>query len=84
MKRSIKTLIIEDEQAAVNRLKKELDRLPEVQFEVIQVLDSVSDAVSLLESVRDFELIFLDIHLVDGLSLEIFNQVKVTSPVIFK
>ena len=35
----IKTIIIEDEDAAVNRLKKELNVVQDVQFNVLQVFD---------------------------------------------
>jgi DNA-binding LytR/AlgR family response regulator len=83
MSNSIKTLIIEDEDSAVNRLKKELDQLEGVEFQIMHISDSISETVSWLGHNDDVELIFMDIHLTDGLSLEIFKQVQVPCPVIF-
>jgi len=85
----MKTLIIEDELPAARRLKKLLTEL-EPQVEVLDTLDSVSGAVAWLRertatSARAVlpELIFMDIHLSDGLSFEIFGHVTVPVPVIF-
>lgn len=83
MSRVIKTLIIEDENSAVNRLKKELIQLKEVSFEILTVMDSVKDAVDWLSTNHEAELIFMDIQLTDGLSLEIFRLTEVKCPVIF-
>ena len=83
MKEMIKVLIVEDEDAAVNRLHKELSALTDVHFEILQVLASVRDTVSWLKSESAPDLILMDIHLTDGLSLEIFKAVEVTCPVIF-
>lgn len=83
MPTNIKTLIIEDEQAAVNRLSKELKKLESATFEVLAVIDSVKEAVSWIQVHDEVELIFMDIQIRDGLSLEIFRQVSVKSPVIF-
>ncbi len=79
----IKTLIIEDEPSAVNRLQKELNKLEIADFEIITVIDSVKEAVSWIHGHDDIELIFMDIQIRDGLSLEIFKQVMVKAPVIF-
>ena len=83
MSRTIRTVIIEDEPAAVNRLKKELNKIDDVMFEILASIVSVKEAVSWLTSNKDVELIFTDIQLTDGLSFEIFRQVKVDAPVIF-
>lgn len=39
--------------------------------------------VNYLQTAPDVDLIFMDIQLADGISFDIFEQVKVTSPVIF-
>lgn len=83
MHTDIKTLIIEDEPAAVNRLKKELLKVEAVGFEILAVIDGVRDAVAWLHEHDEVELIFMDIQIKDGLSLEIFKQVTVKVPVIF-
>ncbi|MEQ8906735.1 response regulator [Ekhidna sp.] len=83
MSRKVKTVIIEDEQSAINRLKKELNKIAEVEFEIMATIESVRDTVSWLRENREVELIFSDIQLTDGLSLEIFKQIEIDAPVIF-
>lgn len=78
----MRILIIEDEKPAANRLVK----LLEGHFpgeELIGNLDSVSRAVRWFGENPAPDLIFCDIQLADGISFEIFEQVKVQSPVIF-
>ena len=78
----IKTLIIEDENAAAERiirLLKETD--PEI--EIISSLDSISSAVDWFKKNDSPDLIILDIQLADGVSFDIFKQVKVESFIIF-
>jgi DNA-binding LytR/AlgR family response regulator len=79
----IKTLIIEDESSAINRLKRELSQLKNVSFEFLATIDSIKGAVEWLSNDSRAELIFMDIHLTDGLSFEIFRQIEVNCPVIF-
>lgn len=74
-------LIVEDEIPAAARLKSLLlEFLPEVQ--VSGPVSSVQEAVKVLKNER-FDLIFLDIHLSDGQSFEIFQEAEVSTPVIF-
>ncbi len=83
MSQIIKTVIIEDEQSAINLMMKELNNIIEFSFDVINTIDSVKEAINWLRKDQGFDLIFMDIHLTDGLSLEIFNQVEVKRPIIF-
>ena len=78
----IKILIVEDEDIAVKRLVKELEK-QRVKFEVIDVLPSVQGVLEWLRSGREADLVFMDIQLTDGLSFEIFKHVEVAMPVIF-
>ncbi len=78
----IKILIVEDEDIAVKRLLKELEKLP-FRFDVIGVADSVQGVLEWIRSGHEADLIFMDIQLADGLSFEIFKHVEVTMPVIF-
>lgn len=74
-------LIIEDEELAAATLQNILLNLnPDLQ--VMAVLGTIEAGVSWL---RNFtaDLIFMDIHLGDGESFEIFRQITVRSPVIF-
>jgi two-component system LytT family response regulator len=75
-------LLLEDEYPAAERLQRLLRQAaPEAQ--VLAVLDSVAGALSWLASNPAPDLILSDIQLADGLSLEVFEQAVVRSPVIF-
>jgi len=75
-------LLIEDERPAANRLKQLiLELLPGAI--IFGHLDSITLAVEWLLSRPAPDLIFCDIQLADGLSFEIFERVKVSSPIIF-
>ncbi len=83
MKSSIKIVIIEDEAAAVNRLKKELDKLIDVEFMVMEEIESIQKAIAWFNASPEVDLAFMDIHLTDGLSFEIFSQIELKTPIIF-
>ncbi|TNE57406.1 MAG: response regulator transcription factor [Bacteroidetes bacterium] len=75
-------LIIEDENAAARRLEKLLKEIaPEMT--IIQQLDSIEASVLWLAQNPPPDLIFLDIHLADGSSFDIFDHVQVQCPIIF-
>ena len=78
----IKTLIIEDEAPAAERLKKLLKEV-EPGVKVLETIDSVSSAIKWFQGHSQPDLLLLDIQLGDGLSFDIFNQVKIESFVIF-
>jgi len=77
-----KVLIIEDEQPAAKRIKKLVSDL-DSNIEIIEVIDSVEDAVDWFKNNEMPDLAFFDIQLADGLSFSIFEKVEVTCPVIF-
>lgn len=79
----IRIAIIEDEESAVNRLRKELSKLSDYEFVVAQVLPSVKEAKAWFLSAPAIDLVFMDVQLSDGISFELFNQVDITCPVIF-
>lgn len=78
----IKIAIIEDEESAIRRLQKELSKLKDFNFEVLSILKTVTESCIWI-SQHTPDLIFMDIHLSDGISFEIFNQVEISCPVIF-
>lgn len=78
----MKVIIIEDELAASDNLAYLL-RAIDPAIEIIKVLDSVATSVEFLSKPTEAQLIFMDIHLADGISFEIFDQVKIDRPVIF-
>lgn len=77
----MKILIIEDEQAAVRRLRKLLGEI-DGQNEVIGDLSSIESAVEWLQSHPSPDVILMDIHLADGSSFDIFEKVDISVPVI--
>jgi DNA-binding LytR/AlgR family response regulator len=78
----MKILIIEDENLAAKRLVKLIkEYVPEAQ--IFGNLDTITASVQWLESNPEPDLIFLDIQLADGISFDIFEQVKVKAPIIF-
>lgn len=78
----MKVVIIEDEAFAALRLKKMIqDYNPDIQ--ILAELESVAESVKWFKSNPEPDLIFLDIHLEDDLSFAIFEQVHLSSPVIF-
>lgn len=75
-------LIIEDELPAAEHLKRLLGRLDE-DMNVLQCLTSVIDSARWIKQNPPPDLIFMDIQLNDGISFSIFDQVEVSSPIIF-
>lgn len=78
----MKTIIIEDEELAARRLENMVKAI-DPTIEVVAKLESVEDSVTWFQNNPHPDLIFLDIHLEDGLSFSIFDQVKVNVPIIF-
>ena len=75
-------LIVEDEALSAQHLKTLLHKTaPEIN--VINILDTVKDTVDYLKTIPAIDLIFLDVHLADGISFDIFQQVEVKQPIIF-
>ena len=78
----MKALIIEDEIPVAAQLKKMLEQATPA-ITVLQVCRNIKESVTWLKNNPSPEIIFMDIELTDGKSFEIFEQVNVTSPVIF-
>ncbi len=75
-------LIIEDEAPAARRLQKLLLET-DPAINILSSVESIEAAVNWLNANPHPDLLFVDIQLADGLSFEIFNKVKILSPVIF-
>jgi two-component system, LytTR family, response regulator LytT len=78
----MKVLIVEDEVLLAKQLKNLLLEL-EPELELAGQTNSIDTTVQWLQQNEAPELVFMDIELADGQCFEIFNQVKVKSPVIF-
>ena len=78
----MKVLIIEDEQIAADKLTGLVHHY-DPTIEILEQFDTVEDTVDWLNNNNPPDLLFLDIHLADGSSFEIFEQTQVNCPVIF-
>lgn len=78
----MKIVIVEDESLAAEKLERYLLKY-DASITILQVLSSIKDAVSWFHTEQDIDIVFMDIQLTDGLSFEIFHQVKINAPVIF-
>lgn len=78
----MKTIIIEDEKPAAEKLQKAiLGNYPVI--EIVAILNSIESATNWLQQNPQPDLIFMDIELSDGLSFKIFEHVAISCPVIF-
>jgi DNA-binding LytR/AlgR family response regulator len=77
-------LIIEDEALTARRLESLLLKYDST-IQVLARIPSVADAVAWFQDTKNpaIDLIFMDIHLEDDLGFRIFEQVKLTTPVVF-
>lgn len=78
----MKTIIIEDEFLAAERVKILLQQI-DAGIEVLSVLDSIEETVNWFKQNPWPDFIILDIHLSDGSAFHIFDQLQINIPVIF-
>ncbi|WP_406683053.1 LytTR family DNA-binding domain-containing protein [Seonamhaeicola sp. MEBiC1930] len=76
----MRVIIIEDEKPSARRLQRMLDKLG---IEANTMLHSVEESIEWFQNNEHPDLIFLDIQLSDGLSFEIFENIKINSAIIF-
>ena len=76
----MKVVIVEDELPSSRRLERILS---EFNYEILAKLVSVNSAVDWLKKNEHPDILFLDVHLSDGLCFEIFDQVDIESLIIF-
>jgi len=75
-------IIVEDEWEACEHLTSLLNEI-DPSIHILKKIDTVDQAVEFFKQNQDFDLIFMDIHLADGISFDIFKEVELNSPVIF-
>ncbi|MCE7863225.1 MAG: DNA-binding response regulator [Bacteroidetes bacterium CHB5] len=78
----MKFIIIEDEKTNAHRLRKIVEQI-DPSFEVVEMLETVAGSVLWFKQNQHPDIVLMDIRLADGLSFDIFSQVKVNSAVIF-
>lgn len=77
----MKVVIVEDEAHSADKLERMFLEL-EPNGQVLAKLESVKEATAWLEK-NTPDLLFLDIHLSDGNSFQIFEKIAVKAPVVF-
>jgi DNA-binding LytR/AlgR family response regulator len=78
----MKVVIIEDEKLSAEHLSVLLQKI-DPSITVIKYFDTITASVTAFKEGLNADLIFMDIHLADGNSFEIFNQIELEVPVIF-
>lgn len=75
-------IIIEDEKLSAEHLSRLLGKI-DSSIKVIDTFDTVKRSVAELNNGVKAELLFVDVHLADGLSFEIFTKIANDTPIIF-
>jgi DNA-binding LytR/AlgR family response regulator len=78
----MKAIIIEDEKRAANHLIRLIQEV-DADIEVINELQTINQSVEWFRENSMPDIVFLDIHLADGSSFEIFKEISIESPIIF-
>lgn len=77
-----KTVIIEDEPLTAQSLKESLETVAP-DCEVVAMLQSVEESIVWFNANHDYQLVFMDIQVADGIVFDLFDAVEINSPVIF-
>ena len=78
----MKAIIIEDEKLSAEHLATLLKKAdPAIQ--IMATYDSVKKSVEAFKNGVKADLLFVDVHLADGLSFDIFSKISIDTPVIF-
>lgn len=75
-------IIVEDEAIAAEALKSLVHEIDE-EINILVTLQSIDESVEWLQEHQMPDLVFMDIHLADGSAFKIFEQVKITCPIVF-
>jgi len=78
----MKAIIIEDEKLSAEHLATLLKKV-DSSITIIATFDSVKKSVEEFKKGLKADLLFVDVHLADGISFDIFSQISVDTPVIF-
>lgn len=78
----MKVVIIEDEFLTAQRLEGMVKKYDD-SIEIMAIIPSVSESVDWFKKNPDPELLFMDIHIEDGQSFNIFEKINLEVPVIF-
>ena len=75
-------IIIEDEILSAEHLTNLLRKI-DPDIKVMETFDTVKKSITAFRNGVKADLLFVDIHLADGLSFDIFSEISVDTPIIF-
>ena len=78
----MKAVIVEDEMFAAQALQSLIHDINPT-IEIVAILQSIKKSIEWFSANPTPDLVFMDIHLADGSSFAIFDEVKITCPIIF-
>jgi len=78
----MKAIIIEDEKLSAEHLILLLKKI-DASIEIIATYDSVKKSIEAFNKGVKADVLFVDIHLADGLSFDIFSKTNIDTPIIF-
>lgn len=78
----VNVLIVEDEIHAQEELCRLLSNSP-FSIKILEIIDNIEDTIEWIRSNPAPQLMFFDIQLSDGLSFEILQETRISSPIIF-
>lgn len=78
----MKAIIIEDEKLSAEHLGNLLKRI-DASIDIIAQYDSVKKSINEFQKGIKSDVLFVDVHLADGLSFEIFSNISIDTPIIF-
>jgi DNA-binding LytR/AlgR family response regulator len=78
----MKVIIIEDEKLSAEHLQNTLQKIDK-QIEIVTIIDSVKQCIALFTNGLSADLLFVDIHLADGICFDIFEQITIDIPIVF-
>lgn len=78
----MKAIIIEDEKLSAEHLQTLIKKVDET-IDIIAIFGTVKETVDAFNKGITADLLFVDIHLADGISFEIFAKISTDIPVIF-
>ena len=76
-------IVIEDEKLSADHLVALIKKV-DPTISVIARFDSVKKSIEEFNKGLKADLLFVDIHLADGLSFDIFSKISIDTPVIFR
>ena len=78
----IKVVIVEDEWEACEHISAMLSEIDDT-IRIVEKIDTVKQAIAFFKKNSAIDLVFMDIHLADGISFDILKEVRIDTPIIF-